>query len=142
VNEDERWMARAVHLAAGRTGSTGGNPTVACVLVKDGAVVAEAVTAPGGRPHAEEQAVAAAGQRPRRDRLCHAGAVRGTIDGVASCTDRLLAAGVARIVLGAADPSRYAAGRGPARLAGAGVDVTRGVLEVECAALLAGYKPA
>jgi diaminohydroxyphosphoribosylaminopyrimidine deaminase / 5-amino-6-(5-phosphoribosylamino)uracil reductase len=140
--DDERWMARAVALASGRTGATGGNPTVGCVLVKDGRVVAEAATAPGGRPHAEEQAVAAAGDRAM-------GAVayvtlepcgeRST--GAASCAQRLVEAGVVRVVLGAADPSRYAGGRGPDRLTAAGVTLTRGVLTAECEALLQGYRP-
>ncbi len=141
--DDERWMARAVALASGRTGATGGNPTVGCVLVRGGRVVAEAATAPGGRPHAEEQAVVAAGEAAR-------GAVayvtlepcaeRST--GAPSCSERLIAAGVERVVLGAADPSVYAGGRGPARLATAGVPVTRGVLQAECEALLQGYRPA
>lgn len=140
---DALWMRRAVWLAARRSGTTGGNPTVGCVLVKGGEIVAEAVTAPGGRPHAEEQAVAAAGEGARGATAyvtLEPCGERST--GAPSCADRLLAAGVARVVLGAPDPSRYAAGRGPARLEAAGVEVTRGVLDSECAELLHGYYPA
>lgn len=142
MTDDERWMGRAVALAAGRTGATAGNPTVGCVLVKDGELVAEAATAPGGRPHAEEQAVALAGERARGATAyvtLEPCAERSS--GAASCSERLLAAEVARLVLGADDPSVYAAGRGPARLAEAGLTVTRGVLVPECEALLAGYRP-
>lgn len=136
-------MARAVALAKRRTGATGGNPTVGCVLVKAGRVVAEAATAPGGRPHAEEQAVAAAGEGARGATAyvtlepCGERSTGGT-----SCAQLLAEAGVLRVVLGADDPSRYAHGRGPEHLAEAGVAVARGVLESECQALLADYRPA
>ena len=136
-------MARAVALASGRTGATGGNPTVGCVLVRAGRVVAEAATAPGGRPHAEEQALALAGEAARGAAAyvtLEPCARRST--GAASCSDRLIEAGVARVVLGAPDPSVYAAGAGPARLQAAGISVTWGVLAAECEALLDGYRPA
>ena len=136
-------MARAIALAKRRTGATGGNPTVGCVLVKAGRVVAEAATAPGGRPHAEEQAVAAAGEAARGATAyvtLEPCGERST--GAASCAQRLVEGGVVRVVLGAADPSRYADGRGPERLSQAEVEVTRGVLEAECQTLLADYRPA
>lgn len=140
---DALWMRRAIWLAASRTGATGGNPTVGCVLVKAGAIIAEAATAPGGRPHAEEQAVAQAGHaalgatayvtlEPCGERST----------GAVSCADHLLHAGVVRVVLGASDSSRYAGGRGPARLEAGAVPITWGVLQAECEALLAGYRPA
>ena len=50
-------MRRAIALARTHVGLTGDNPSVGCVLVKDGVVVGEGVTATGGRPHAEEQAI-------------------------------------------------------------------------------------
>jgi diaminohydroxyphosphoribosylaminopyrimidine deaminase/5-amino-6-(5-phosphoribosylamino)uracil reductase len=143
MTDDERWMAHAVALASARVGATGGNPTVGCVLVREGLLVAEAVTALGGRPHAEEQALAAAGET--------AGGATAYVtlepcaersSGAPSCTDRLMRAGIARVVLGADDSSRYAGGRGPARLVESGVDLTRGVLLAECQALLTDYRPA
>ncbi|HCW50152.1 MAG TPA: cytidine deaminase, partial [Brevundimonas sp.] len=60
--DDAVFMRRAIDLALSRMGETWPNPAVACVLVKDGVVLAEAATAPGGRPHAEEQAVPEAGE--------------------------------------------------------------------------------
>ena len=140
---DALWMRRAIWLARSRTGVTGGNPPVGCVLVADGAIAGEAATAPGGRPHAEEQAVAQAGEAARGATAyitLEPCGQRST--GAASCAERLIGAGVARVVVGAPDPSRYAGGRGPARLEAAGVPITCGVLEAECAALLAGYRPA
>ena len=59
---DEDLMARAIELARTRVGRTGDNPSVGCVIAKDGAIVGEGVTGEGGRPHAEEQALDAAGK--------------------------------------------------------------------------------
>ena len=57
TDADRGFMAQAIELAKGRMGETWPNPAVGCVLVKDGRIIAQAATAPGGRPHAEEQAV-------------------------------------------------------------------------------------
>jgi diaminohydroxyphosphoribosylaminopyrimidine deaminase/5-amino-6-(5-phosphoribosylamino)uracil reductase len=140
---DEHFMRRAIALGARNVGLTGGNPSVGCVLVKDGAVIAEAVTAQGGRPHAEEQALAAAGEAAR-------GAVAYVTlepcgersSGAASCAERLAQAGVVRVVAACADASRFAAGQGEARLRAAGVAVETGLLAEEAQALYAGYRPA
>ena len=65
ASDDIRFMGRAIALAKARMGQTWPNPAVGCVIVRDGEIVAEAATASGGRPHAEEQAVPAAGERAR-----------------------------------------------------------------------------
>ena len=52
---DELFMRQAIEVALGNLGRTAPNPVVGCVIVKDGVVLARAATAPGGRPHAEEQ---------------------------------------------------------------------------------------
>lgn len=59
---DEFFMAEAIALGRQHLGQTSTNPSVGCVIVKDGSVVGSAVTALGGRPHAEPQALAAAGE--------------------------------------------------------------------------------
>lgn len=125
-------MRRAIALARGRLGRTGDNPAVGCVLVRDGAVVAEAATALGGRPHAEEQAVAAAG-------AAAAGATAYVTlepcgersSGGASCAELLVAAGVSRVAFSVANPHPLSAGRGPERLKAAGVAVHGGMLADE-----------
>ena len=139
---DEDHMRRAIALARQNVGKTGDNPAVGCVLVKDNRIVAEAVTAPGGRPHAEEHALAQAGEAAR-------GAVAyvtlepcaARSSGEASCAERLAAAGVARAVIACEDASILAAGQGTRRLKDAGVAVTLGVLRTEAEALYAGYRP-
>lgn len=131
-------MRRALALAAARAGETAPNPAVGCVLVRDGRVVGEAATAPGGRPHAEEQALEIAGGEAAGATAyvtlepCGARSTPGAI----SCAERLVDAGVARVVIAAADPSPFAAGRGPKRLKAAGVCVVHGVLQDAAEALI------
>lgn len=130
-------MRRAVALAQGRLGLTRPNPAVGCVLVKDGRVIAEAATGVGGRPHAEEQALAAAGAAAD-------GAVAYVTlepcgrrsSGAPSCSERLARAKVARVVIACENPDRLSAGRGVSRLKSAGVQVAQGLLAVEVEAAL------
>ncbi len=138
MTSDAAWMARAVALARPRVGRTGANPAVGCVIVRGGEVLAEAATGEGGRPHAEEQALAAADAR---------GAVAYVTlepcgersSGAPSCSQLLIAAGVARVVVACADPSPRACGRGIDRLRADGVPVEAGVGAAEAAALYADY---
>lgn len=138
--DDARFMGRAIELARGQMGVTWPNPSVACVIVKDGLVVAEAATAKGGRPHAEEQAVPAAGEAAR-------GAVAyvtmepcgARSSGRVSCAQRLIDAGVTRVVVACQDPSPFAAGRGVEKLRAAGLEVEIGVMAEEAAVLAEGY---
>ena len=142
TDADLAHMRRAIALARTHVGLTGDNPSVGCVLVRDGVVVGEGVTAQGGRPHAEEQAIEKAGERAR-------GAVAyvtlepcgARSSGAASCSQRLVAAGVAEVVIACEDASPYAAGQGAERLAAAGVPVRLGVLADEAAGLYETYRP-
>lgn len=135
-------MRRAIALARINVGRTGANPSVGCVIVRGGTVVGEGATGVGGRPHAEEAALDQAGERAR-------GAVayvtlepcaeRST--GAASCSARLVAAGLARVVVACTDASVLAAGQGLARLHGAGVSTELGLLAEEAAGLYTDYAP-
>lgn len=137
---DEIWMRRAIDLARAEMGKTWPNPAVGCVIVKDGEVVSEAATAPGGRPHAEEQAAPAAGEAARGATAyvtmepCGARS-----SGRTSCSNYLMDAGVARVVVAAVDPSPFASGRGVERLKKAGLDVETGLLADDAAVLYEGY---
>ena len=140
--DDERFMRRAIALAQAGVGSTGDNPSVGCVIVKDGEVIGEAATAVGGRPHAEEQALDVAGERARGANayvtLEPCGA-RSTP--TASCSERLAAAGIARVVAACPDPSVLAGGRGIERMRAAGIEVELGRLQDEAGHLYADYQP-
>ena len=142
MSEDARWMRRAIGLAATRVGETGDNPAVGCVIVSDGAVAGEAATAPGGRPHAEEQALERAGEAARGATAyvtLEPCAERSS--GAAACAERLVEAGVARVVVACEDASVLAAGRGLERLRAAGVATETGLLRGEAAGLYAAYRP-
>ncbi len=138
--QDEVWMRRAIDLARAEMGKTWPNPAVGCVIVKDGAVVSEAATAPGGRPHAEDQAAPAAGEAARGATAyvtmepCGARS-----SGRTSCSNYLMDAGVARVVVAAVDPSPFASGRGVERLKKAGLQVETGLLAEDAAVLYEGY---
>jgi diaminohydroxyphosphoribosylaminopyrimidine deaminase/5-amino-6-(5-phosphoribosylamino)uracil reductase len=140
---DEAFMRRAIALAATRVGRTGDNPSVGCVIVRAGAVVGEGVTGEGGRPHAEELALDQAGSAAEGATAyvtLEPCALRST--GVASCSERLVAARVDRVVIASRDSSVFAGGEGCRRLHNAGIVTDRGLLEAEADALYATYRPA
>jgi diaminohydroxyphosphoribosylaminopyrimidine deaminase/5-amino-6-(5-phosphoribosylamino)uracil reductase len=133
---DQRHMRRAIALARARLGLTGDNPSVGCVIVKDGAVIAEAATADGGRPHAEEQALAYVGAAAAdADVFLTMEPCGERSNGTASCSERLAAAKVRRVVFACGNLHALSAGRGPARLGDAGVSLQAGFLEAEAAFL-------
>ncbi|ESQ73779.1 DUF559 domain-containing protein [Asticcacaulis sp. AC402] len=135
---DSIFMARAISLA--RPGHTWPNPAVGCVLVKDGVVIAEGATGDGGRPHAEENALDAAGETARGATAYVTLEPCGKrSSGGASCSERLVAAGVARVVYACDDPSPYASHAGPQRLRNAGIVIESSLLESEAAHLIAPF---
>jgi diaminohydroxyphosphoribosylaminopyrimidine deaminase / 5-amino-6-(5-phosphoribosylamino)uracil reductase len=123
---DEAWMARAVALAEQGRGRVSPNPMVGAVLVRDGRVVGEGFHEAAGRPHAEAQALAAAGA-DAAGATCYV-----TLEPCAHhgrtppCADALVASGVARVVAAVPDPDPRVDGAGLARLRAAGVAVTVG----------------
>jgi len=137
--EDEAHMRAALSLAARGLGNTWPNPAVGCVIVRDGEVVGRGWTAPGGRPHAETEALARAGEAARGatayvtlEPCCHWGRTP-------PCTDALIAAGVARVVVALRDPDPRVDGRGLQLLREAGIAVSDGVLEREARRLSGGF---
>lgn len=139
-DEDIAHMRSALALARRGLGNVWPNPSVGCVMVKDGRVVGRAVTAPGGRPHAEPLALAAAGGAARGatayvtlEPCCHWGRTP-------PCTDALIGAGVARVVIASRDPDPRVNGEGIARLRAAGIAVDEGVLQAEANDVVAGFR--
>lgn len=139
---DHAHMRRAIALARPHLGRTAENPSVGCVIVRNGSVVGEGATGIGGRPHAEEIALQAAGAAARGAvayvTLEPCGA-RST--GAPSCASRLAAAGVVEVVVACRDASPYADGRGLAALTAAGLIVRLGCLSDEAKALYGDYAP-
>lgn len=136
---DTEHMRAALALARRGLGNAWPNPSVGCVVVKNGRVVGRAVTSAGGRPHAEPQALAMAGEAARGasvfvtlEPCCHHGRTP-------PCTDALIAAGVARVVIAARDCDPRVNGEGMARLRAAGIVVEQGLLEAEAEEVAAGF---
>ena len=136
---DPAHMRAALALARRGLGSTWPNPSVGCVIVQGGRVVGRGVTAPGGRPHAEPQALAMAGEAARGatayvtlEPCNHTGRTP-------PCTEALIAAGIARVVVAGGDPDPRVDGAGLARLRAAGLEVVTGMLTAEADAMQTGF---
>jgi len=136
---DDRYMARALELAARGLYTTDPNPRVGCVLVQGGAVVGEGWHHRAGEPHAEVVALRAAGGAARRatayvtlEPCSHTGRTP-------PCADALIAAGIGRVVCAVGDPNPKVAGSGIERLKGAGIDVAVGARAAEARALNPGF---
>lgn len=143
---DEAFMRAAIALARRGLGRTAPNPSVAALVVDETAatpvMLGRGRTAPGGRPHAEALAIAMAGEKARGATLyvtLEPCAQRSQRVFGPSCTEIILESGIARVVIGAPDPSPFASGEGAARLRAAGIAVVTGVLEAEARAVTAGH---
>jgi len=137
--DDRRWMAAALTLAARGLGRVAPNPAVGCILVKDGFAVGRGWTQPGGRPHAETEALRRAGAAAKGstayvtlEPCSHTGKT-------GPCADALIAAGVSRAVVAMEDPDERVSGRGVAKLRDAGITVSLGVMSDEAARLNRGF---
>ncbi len=132
-------MSAALGLARRNLGRTWPNPSVGCVIVKDGRVLGRGFTQSGGRPHAETEALAQAGSEAR------GATVYVTLEPCAHhgetppCAEALAAADISRCVIATGDPDPRVAGGGIAILKRAGVEITEGVLEAEAREVNAGF---
>jgi len=146
TSRDERFMRLAIALGSRHLGLAWPNPSVGAVLVDESGevpvIVAQGVTQPGGRPHAERMALEAAGARARGATLyvtLEPCATRSSRSHGPSCTDLIVAAGIGHLVVSVADPSPYAAGQGPERFSLAGIPMNVGCLAEEGARLHRGH---
>lgn len=132
---DEEYMRRALNLAWRGSGWVNPNPLVGAVVVRDGRIIGEGWHTAYGEPHAERQALADCRRRGEDaegatiyvtlEPCCHTGKTP-------PCTEALIEAGIARVVMGAHDPNPCVDGGGVEQLCAAGIEVTQGVLEAEC----------
>ncbi len=132
LREDERWMRRALRLAAKGRGRTSPNPMVGAVLVKGGKVVGEGYHAKAGEAHAEIVALGRAKEEARGATLylnlepcAHYGKTP-------PCAPRVVEGGVRRVAIGMEDPNPLVKGQGIEILRRAGLDVRVGILQSEC----------
>jgi diaminohydroxyphosphoribosylaminopyrimidine deaminase/5-amino-6-(5-phosphoribosylamino)uracil reductase len=134
-------MAEAIALGEEARGSTAPNPNVGCVIVSpSGRIVGRGTTAAGGRPHAEAVALKQAGKRAKGSTIyvtlepCAHESERGP-----ACSDLLVNAGPAKVVIALRDPDPRTSGKGVRRLRDAGIEVTTGTGRKAAADSLAGY---
>ena len=137
THRDERHLLRALELAAEARGQVSPNPLVGAVVVKNGRTIGEGFHHAAGEPHAEREALAACSEDPAGATLyvslepcCHHGRTP-------PCTEAIVSAGIARVVIASDDPSGKAAGRGLGILRdeGVAVEVVNGAVS-EAARLL------
>lgn len=140
MSDDARYMRLALRAGRRGLGRTSPNPAVGAVLVRRGTVVGTGYHRRAGEPHAEVEALRAAGSRARAATLyvtlepcAHQGRTP-------PCVEAVLAAGVRRVVIASRDPNPHVAGGGAERLRAAGLDVVTGVLEREGDALIAYFR--
>jgi diaminohydroxyphosphoribosylaminopyrimidine deaminase / 5-amino-6-(5-phosphoribosylamino)uracil reductase len=124
---DRRFMDMALSLGRRGLGKTWPNPAVGAVIVKDGVIVGRGWTQPGGRPHAEVEALRRAGEAARGATLYVTLEPCSHHGKTPPCADAVVAAGIARVVSALEDPNPEVAGQGHARLRAAGIAVEVGV---------------
>lgn len=124
---DEAWMSEAIALARRGMGRTRPNPPVGCAIVRQGRRVGGGYHRAAGKPHAEIEALRAAGDRARGADVYVSLEPCSTFGRTGPCTQALVQAGVKRVVVGARDPNPRHAGRGLRQLRAAGIEVQSGV---------------
>jgi diaminohydroxyphosphoribosylaminopyrimidine deaminase / 5-amino-6-(5-phosphoribosylamino)uracil reductase len=136
---DQRFMALALTLGRRGHGRSWPNPPVGAVVVKDGVIVGRGWTQPGGRPHAEPEALSRAGEAARGATLYVTLEPCSHIGKSPPCADAIIAAGIARVVSAIEDPNPEVAGQGHAKLRAAGITVDIGLAATEAAHDHAGH---
>ena len=136
---DLQAMRSALVLARRGLGKVWPNPAVGCVIIKDRRVVGRGWTQPGGRPHAETEALRRAGKQARGATAYVTLEPCNHHGHTPPCAEALIAAGVTRVVAAIEDPDPRVGGSGLARLREAGIAVETGLCETEAAELNAGF---
>jgi diaminohydroxyphosphoribosylaminopyrimidine deaminase / 5-amino-6-(5-phosphoribosylamino)uracil reductase len=134
-----RWMQRCLTLARQGLGRTAPNPMVGCVIVQDGEVVGEGFHPKAGEPHAEVFALRMAGDRAQNATLYVSLEPCNHYGRTPPCSEAVVRAGVARVVVGMVDPDPRVSGGGIERLRAAGIEVIVGIEEQDCRDLNEGF---
>ncbi len=139
MTQHQRWMERALALAAQGLNSTRPNPRVGAVVVRQGQVVGEGYHHRAGQPHAEIHALQQAGELARGASLyvnlepcCHVGRT-------GPCVEAIIKAGIKQVVWAMSDPNPLVSGRGFERLGAAGIELIGPLAEAEALELNRGF---
>src|SRR5712675_2756036 len=136
---DQRFMALALALGRRGQGRTWPNPAVGAVIVNDGIIVGRGWTQPGGRPHAETEALRRAGDAARGATLYVTLEPCSHHGRTPPCADAIIASGITRVVSALEDPNPQVAGEGHRRMAAAGIAVRVGIGAEEARHAHAGH---
>src|SRR5579859_6822118 len=128
-SHDTHFMEHALDLARKGVGLSSPNPTVGCVIVKDGAILGEGFHQYDWKDHAEIVALKQAGERSRGATLYVTLEPCNHTGRTGPCTEPIIAAGISRVVAAMEDPNPKTRGTGFGRLRAAGIDVESGLLE-------------
>jgi diaminohydroxyphosphoribosylaminopyrimidine deaminase/5-amino-6-(5-phosphoribosylamino)uracil reductase len=137
---DAQYMAAALALSERGRGRTGANPNVGCIIVKQGVIVGRGWTQPGGRPQAEEMALAQAGTSAKGADIyvtmepCAHESSRGP-----TCSNSIIDAKPKRVIVATLDADERTRRRGIDRLGDAGIPVSVGIRELEARRAMAGF---
>jgi diaminohydroxyphosphoribosylaminopyrimidine deaminase/5-amino-6-(5-phosphoribosylamino)uracil reductase len=130
MTNDEHHMRHALAMGRRGLGLTAPNPSVGCIIVRDNIILGRGVTAIGGRPHAEPQALIEAGDA--RGATAYVTLEPCSHEGhTPPCSQTLIKAGIKRVVIAIEDPDPRVAGRGIKQLQAAGIEVVVGICEDE-----------
>ncbi|HZZ39745.1 MAG TPA: bifunctional diaminohydroxyphosphoribosylaminopyrimidine deaminase/5-amino-6-(5-phosphoribosylamino)uracil reductase RibD [Acidobacteriaceae bacterium] len=135
----ERWMHRALELAEDSVGVASPNPAVGCVLVREGRIVGEGFHQYDQKDHAEVVALKQAGKAARGATAYVTLEPCCTTGRTGPCTQALIEAGVAGVVIATGDPNPAVSGKGAEQLRAAGIAVECGVLQREARRLNDGF---
>jgi diaminohydroxyphosphoribosylaminopyrimidine deaminase/5-amino-6-(5-phosphoribosylamino)uracil reductase len=138
TDQDDKFMARALEL--GRGGRPSPNPHVGAVVVKDGAIVGEGFHERAGMDHGEIVAIKAAKNKTKGATLYVTLEPCNHVGRTPPCTEAIINAGIARVVVGCEDPNPHVEGGGIEKLRAAGVEVVTGVRKDEADALITPWK--
>jgi diaminohydroxyphosphoribosylaminopyrimidine deaminase/5-amino-6-(5-phosphoribosylamino)uracil reductase len=136
---DQAMMRRCLELAERALGRTSPNPMVGAVIVKDGEIIGEGFHPRAGEPHAEVFALKAAGVNAHGATIYVSLEPCNHYGRTPPCSEALVAAGVAKVVVGMVDPNPLVGGGGIAKLRAAGIEVIVGVEEAACRRLNEGF---
>src|SRR6267142_1847660 len=138
-SHDTHFMEHALDLARKGVGLASPNPTVGCVIVKDGAILGEGFHQDDWKDHAEIVALKQAGERARGATLYVTLEPCNHTGRTGPCTEAIIAAGILRVVAAMEDPNPKTHGNGFGRLRAAGIEVESGLLEEEAQKLNEGF---
>ena len=139
TDEDSRWMKVAINYGLRNVGFTGKNPCVGCVIVKNNELCGFGVTSPGGRPHAEENALKFAGRKSKDAVLYVTLEPCAHYERFIPCMEKIVQASIKRVVIACLDPDKRTNGKAVKYLLEKNISVSLGCEEFKAMELIQGF---